>query len=536
MRYALKRHTNIILTTCLALFLPGLSARAAEKPNIVVILADDMGYSDLGCYGGEIGTPHLDHLAARGLRFTQFYNTARCWPSRAALLTGYYAQQVNRDPADTRPAWAAILPQLLKSAGYQSYHSGKWHVDGTPLGSGFDHSYMVDGAGDHFGPLAHHIDDRELPRPKPDGSFYSTTSIAGHAVKWLKQHQTSHQADPFFLYMAFTAPHFPLHALAEDIARHRDDYHDGWDVIRDRRWKRQKSLGIYEGLLPPPDPSIIPGWNLKEAEMRKRIGPGEVGRAVPWDTLTAAQKSFQATKMSIHAAMIDRIDREVGRVLKQLESMGAVENTVILFASDNGASAEQMIRSRGHDPAVPPGSTNSYLCLGPGWATAADTPFRLHKHYVHEGGISTPLIVSWPKGIKGRGELRHTPGHLIDIAPTLLELAGAKPPETWNDQKRPPMPGHSLIPAFEKDVVIPRDFIYFSHVGNRALRVGDLKVVAEKASAWELYDLSKDRGEMHNLAAEKPEKLKEMVALWQRLDDEYRAQGKAGPRMPDSGS
>jgi len=269
--------------------------------------------------------------------------------------------------------------------------------------------------------------------------------------------------------------------------------------------------------------------------LQKRIGPGEVGRAVPWNTLTDAQKSFQATKMAIHAAMVDRIDREVGRVLKQLEAMGAVDNTVILFASDNGASAEQMIRSRGHDPAAPPGSPNTYLCLGPGWATVADTPFRLHKHYVHEGGISTPLIVSWPKGIKARGELRHTPGHLIDIAPTLLELAGVKPPHEWNGQKRPSMPGHSLIPAFENDAVIPREFLYFSHVGNRALRVGDLKAVAEKSSPWELYDLSNDRGEIHDLAATKPEKVQEMAARWKQLDDDYRAQGKAGPRMPGAG-
>jgi arylsulfatase len=213
--------------------------------------------------------------------------------------------------------------------------------------------------------------------------------------------------------------------------------------------------------------------------------------------------------------------------------MGADENTIILFASDNGASAEQMIRSRGHDPAAPPGSTNSYLCLGPGWATVADTPFRLHKHYVHEGGISTPLIVSWPGGIEARGELRHTPGHLIDIAPTLLQLAGVNAPDEWNGQKRPPMPGHSLVPAFEKDVVIPRDYLYFSHVGNRALRVGDLKIVAVgKSGPWELYDLSKDRGEIHDLAAEKPEKVKEMAAIWRRAEDEYRAQGKLGLRMP----
>ena len=532
----LMRRLNLGLV--FACLFPACSVRtveAAGPPNIVIILVDDLGFSDLGCYGGEIPTPNLDCLAAHGLRFTQFYNTARCWPSRAALLTGYYPQQVNRDPAGQRPAWAALLPQLLKPAGYRSYHSGKWHVDGKALDAGFQRSYRVDDLGDFFAPPIHLLDDQPLPRPPQDGSYYSTRAIADHAVRWLAEHQANHRTKPFFLYVPFTAPHFPLQALAEDIERHRHDYSEGWDVIRERRWKRQKSLGIFDGPLPPPDPSIIPGWNLKEAELQKRINPGEVGNAVAWNTLAAAQKAFQPIKMAIHAAMVDRMDREIGRILAQLESMNAIQNTIVLFASDNGASAEQIIRSGGHDPAASPGSSKTYLCIGPGWATAANTPFRLHKHYVHEGGISTPLIVSWPNGIKDQGKLRHTQGHLIDLVPTLLQLADVSAPETWNGQKRPPLPGRSLVPAFGSDHNIPRDLIYFSHEGNRALRVGDQKIVAVgKSGEWELYDLARDRCEMHNIADEQPETVKKLSETWRQLDKEFRTQGRTGPRMNEA--
>jgi arylsulfatase len=326
-----------------------------------------------------------------------------------------------------------------------------------------------------------------------------------------------------------------LHALAEDIERYRQTYREGWDVMRRRRWERLKSLGIVDAELPGPDSDIKPGWNLSEEEMHRRIGPGEVGRAIPWDRLNDDQKSFQAVKMAIHAAMVDRMDQEIGRVLDQIKAMGAAENTLVIFASDNGASAEQMIRSRGHDPSAPPGSANSYLCLGPGWATACNTPFRLHKHYVHEGGMSTPLIVSWPKGIKEHGALRHTPGHLIDIAPTLLQLAELPQPKEFNGTRRPEMPGHSLIPTFSGDVSISRDFLYFSHSGNRALRVGDRKIVSVgKSGKWELYDLSKDRGEIHDLAASKPDVVKEMAATWLKANQTYQAEGTSGPRMPEA--
>ncbi|AMV38144.1 arylsulfatase [Planctomyces sp. SH-PL62] len=536
----LKRPARAALASAIvmlaALSGAALPARAAKPPNVVMILADDLGFSDVGVYGGEIATPNLDRLAAGGVRFTQFYNTARCWPSRAALLTGYYPQQVNRDPARRRPTWAALLPDLLRPAGYRSYHSGKWHVDGPVLEGGFARSYSLDDLGDYFAPVAHRLDDEPLPRPGPDDGYYSTTAIASHAIDWLDGHHAEHPGEPFFLYVAFTAPHFPLQALPEDFARYRGRYAEGWDVIRERRWNRQRELGIVDGPLSPRDPETVPPWNLSEEELQRRIGPGEVGRALAWESLTAEQKAFQADKMAVHAAMVDRMDREIGRILERLEAVGALDDTLILFASDNGASAEQLIRSGGHDPSAPMGSARTYLGVGPGWSTAANTPYRLHKYWNYEGGVSTPLIAHWPAGIKARGEIRRTPGHLIDVAPTLLELAGLEFPKAWKGADRPTPPGRSLAPVFAADAAVDRPFLYFHHEGNRGLRVGDWKIVAPARPAdapWQLYDLANDRAEAHDLAAEHPEKVQEMAELWSRQDEEFRRQRAAGPLLPE---
>jgi arylsulfatase len=509
---------------------------AAPKPNIVFILADDLGYADLGCYGSEIATPQLDKLANEGLRFTQFYNTGRCWPSRAALLTGYYAQQVNRDPQGQRPKWAALLPQMLSSAGYHSYHSGKWHVDGPVLAGGFEHSYLVVDQDRHFSPKNHQLEDVPLPQPKPEDHYYATKAIASHAVDWLNVHQTQHPGAPFFLYLAFTVPHFPIMAPEEDIARYKDRYSLGWDALREERLKKMTQFGIVHCGLSELEPGIIPAWNKPEADLKKIIGEKEVAHAVPWNTLTSDQKEFQAAKMAVHAAMIDRMDREIGHVLDKLKEMGVMDNTIIMFASDNGASAEQMIRGDGHDPASTPGSAKSFLGIGPGWSSASNTPLRRHKSWVHEGGISTPLIVRWPAGIKAHGELRNTPGHFVDIVPTMLELAGVTMPDKFNGETRPPFAGRSLVPAFASDVTIPHDFIYFNHIGNRALRVGDWKIAAAGADApWELYNLATDRSEMHNLAEQNPEKLKELAAIWQQHDEEFHKQGATGSPLPKKG-
>jgi arylsulfatase A-like enzyme len=501
-----------------------VAALAADKPNVLLILADDLGFSDLGCYGSEIATPNLDGLASNGVRFTQFYNTARCWPTRAALITGYYPQQIRMDPQQGRcPEWSRSLPQLLQPLGYRSYHSGKWHVNGLPrtcADGGFDHSYRLEDHDRNFSPKNLIEDDQKLPPVPPNSGYYTATAFADHAIRCLKEHATNHAGQPFFTYLAFTTPHFPLQAPPEDIARYRDKYLAGWEVVRARRYQRQQELGLVNCALSKPEPQLRAPSGKPGVETN--VGPGEVAFALPWASLTEEQQRFQATKMAIHAATVDRIDQEVGRVLAQVKAMGALDNTVVLFLSDNGASAEILLRGDNHDPAAAPGSAGSFLCLGPGWSTACNTPFRRHKIWVHEGGISTPLIVHWPKGIAARGELHRDVGHVIDLVPTLLELAGAK--ADARPAGAPPLPGRSLVPAFSRDGAVQRDYVFWHHERNRALRVGDWKLVSARLDAdqWSLYHLATDRAESHDLAAREPERVRELAARWQQLEDGFR--------------
>ncbi len=524
---------TFILTGLLASLSTGDCICASETtfksvPNIVLILADDLGYSDLGCYGAEIETPHLDGLAANGLRFTQFYNTARCWPTRGALLTGYYAQQIRRDSVPgipsgsqgVRPDWARLLPEMLKPLGYRSYHTGKWHIDGMPLENGFDRSYYIQDQGRFFNPQMLWEDDQKLPPVQPDSGYYATTALADHVVKCLKDHAAHHADRPFFHYLAFAAPHFPLHALPEDIARYRDRYIDGWEQTRAARWKRIQDLNILSGKLSDVELEVGPPYHFPDA--LEKLGRGEVNRPLPWDSLTDEQRRFQATKMAIHAAMIDRVDREIGRVLDQLREMNAFDNTLIFFLSDNGASAEIMVRDDGHDPLAAPGSAASYLCLGPGWSNCSNTPFRRHKTWVHEGGISTPLIAHWPSGIKARGELRQNVGHVIDMVPTILEVTGASRFTTWKDKPVPTPPGRSLVPAFATDDAVKRDYLWWSHEGNRAIRVDDWKLVAAgRDGPWELFDLATDRAETNDLVTQYPDKAEELANRWQQQQEEF---------------
>jgi arylsulfatase len=522
----------LIMAASIAMMLT--SRATAQPPNFLVIIADDMGYADVGCYGGEIATPNLDGLAAGGLRFTQFYNTARCWPTRSALLTGYYPQQIRKDAMPgaprgfggrgKRPAWAQTIAEYLRPAGYRNYHSGKWHVDGKPTANGFDLSDDATRGPGFFD---------SIKRENRDPNFYRTTATADHAIECLQGHAADYSQRPFFQYVAFHAPHFPLHALPEDIERYRDRYLPGWDVLRAERHSRQRTLGITSAELSPLEDNVGPPYAFPD--QIALLGPGELNRPFPWKELTEEQQRFQATKMAIHAAMIDRMDREIGRIIEQLRLMKAMENTLILFLSDNGASSEIMVRGEGHDPSAPAGSAATYLCLGPGFSSAANTPFRRHKTWVHEGGISTPLIAHWPKGIASRNELRSTIAHVIDLAPTILDLAGVQ----RSDSDVPAMSGKSLKSAFMSDGVALHDGLWFYHEGNRALRQGDWKIVHANASRefpwarseaaaketdevnWSLYNLAKDRAEQKDLAAVHPKRVQAMASRWTKIRDQF---------------
>ncbi len=517
------------------LLLSSIHVSASERPNFLIIIADDMGFSDAGCYGGEIDTPNLNGLAAEGLRFTQFYNTARCWPTRSALMTGYYPQQIRRDGfpeaprsfggGGRRPAWAKTIAEYLKPVGYRTYHSGKWHIDGKPTDHGFDLSDQTSKGPGFF---------ETIKKVDRDPDYYETIHTAQHAIDCLKDHAAQHPDQPFFHYLAFRAPHFPLHALPEDIKKYQDRYLNGWDELRKERLNRQRELGIKVGDLSPLEPDVGPPYHFPEK--LKILGPGEINRPLPWSDLTEEQRRFQATKMAIHAAMIDRMDQEIGRVLDQLRAMNALDNTFICFLSDNGASAEIMVRGDGHDPEAAPGSAETYLCLGPGFSSAGNTPFRRHKTWVHEGGISTPFIVSWPDGFEAKNEFRSTVGHVIDIAPTVLDLAGV----SIEPRDAPSMPGTSLKPAFTCDTTPLHEELWFYHESNRALRQGDWKIVhsskvrpfpwrqsaeaaAEKLveSKWALYNLAEDRAEQNDLTEIYPEKVKAMAERWAEMGSQF---------------
>jgi arylsulfatase A-like enzyme len=483
----------------------------ARRPNIVLIMADDLGWSDLGCYGGEIETPHLDALAQNGLRFTQFYNTARCCPTRAALLTGLYQHQAgigHMTGDDGLPAYRGFLndrcltlAEALKPAGYATLMTGKWHVGSAPgqwpLDRGFDRFWGVPaGGGVYFKETLQvrrgvaFVQDEE--RIEPPDDLYVTDTFTDRALEYLDQ--AARTDKPFFLYLAHIAPHWPLQAKPADIEKYAGRYDAGWDAVRARRFARQQEI------------SLLPACT----ELSPRHPQAEA-----WSNMSEDACRDLAYRMAVYAAQIDCIDQNVGRLVAKLNELGRLENTLILFLSDNGCSAEGGPGgfSRGKDGA-PIGTGLSYASVGLEWANVSDTPFRKFKMDVHEGGIATPLIAHWPAGIAARGELRHQVGHVIDLMPTLLELAGVEYPK--DRQGRPPLPleGKSLVPAFRNQPV-SRDALFWEHQGNKAVRQGDWKAIAAGRGSWELYNLAADRTELHNVAAEHPEKTRELADLWQ---------------------
>lgn len=539
-----KHHfiTGLMLWIVLAMpsFLQAGEPKAPQPPNFLIILCDDLGYSDLGCYGSEINTPQLDAIANSGRRFAQFYNTARCWPTRGALLTGYYAQQIRRDTVPgvksggqgTRPKWAKLLPERISNLGYHSYHSGKWHVDGLPTQNGFEKSYSLQDHDRHFHPKNHTLDDKPLPPATSSDGYYSSNEIASRAIDQLRYHQENHQGKPFFSYVAFTAPHFPLHAPQEIVDKYRPIYQQGWDQIRQQRWNKLKQLGLARDLQRPSDieTDIGPPYHFPEA--LQKLGTGELNRPLPWEQLSAQQKAFQADKMAVHAAMIEAMDSQIGRIFDFIKQDPARwENTLVLFLSDNGASAEIMVRGDGHNPNAAAGSAQSYLCLGPGWSSVSNTPFRRHKTWVHEGGIATPMIAHWPAGIQSDPNPVSTPYHVIDIAPTILALA-SKHAGTEFESPDPKFPGLSFAKEFQEQANrasrTESRVLWWQHEANRALRDGNLKIVASgKDSPWELYDLAQDRAETENLATQRPQELERLAKTWNELTEQFRLQATA---------
>ncbi len=511
-----------------------LKGQELSKPNVMIVLADDMGYSDVGCYGGEIHTPNLDALAENGVKFTQFYNTARCWPTRASLLTGYYAQQVHRDgfskddggSQGKRPKWAPLLPELLKSAGYTSFHSGKWHLDGEPRKTGFDKTYTLLDDNRHFAPNRHQLNGEDLPQIQRGEGYYATHAITDYMLRFLAEHNATTPDQPFFAYVAYTAPHFPLHAPQSTIAKYKDQYAKGWDVTRRERQIKQANLGLPAYQTTDYEPHIGPPYAFPKA--LQTLGPSEVDRELPWNELTESQKAFQAAKMATHAAMVDEVDAQIGRLVEWLRQVNKLDNTIVMFLSDNGASAEIMIRGDGHDVNAVPGSADSYLCLGPGWSRCSNSPFRRHKTWVHEGGISTPLIVHWPNGIKQSG-YRQQVGHVACVVPTILDAIGMKieadieGPENYS--------GISLLQAITINAADnTQQLIWWLHEDNKAIRRDDFKAVKSANENWQLYDLSKDRVESMDLASERPELLQELVQQWMDMTNQFQLDASTEPK------
>jgi len=517
-----------------------------SAPNIVVILADDMGFSDLGCYGGEIETPNLDKLAAGGLRFTQFYNTGRCCPTRASLLTGLYPHQAGigwmmtdrgfdgyRGDLNRR---SVTIAEAVKPAGYATYAVGKWHVTNTakpegpkdnwPLQRGFDRYYgTITGAGSFFDPGTLTRDNAMIspfadPQYQPK-AYYYTDAISDHATRFIDDHFRRPAAAPLFMYVAYTCAHWPMHALEDDVVPYHGKYDDGYGPIRAGRFDRLRSAGL-----------IDPAWKLSP-------------QAGNWDEFP--HKEWEARCMEVYAAMITNMDAGIGRIVESLRQHDQLDNTLILFLQDNGGCQEEVGRtgdgrrpaepslpSIAHDairvdvipkqnragvptlkgPGVMPGPEDTYIAYGLNWANVSNTPFREYKHFVHEGGISTPLVAHWPDRIRRQGELEHQPGHLVDLMATCVDVAGASYPQESQGEKIEPMEGVSLLPAFDDKPLGRENPIFWEHEGNRAVRDGKWKLVAKENQPWELYDMDADRTELDDLAAEKPELVEKLAAAW----------------------
>lgn len=494
-----------------------------RKPNIVLILVDDMGFSDIGRYGGEVLTPNIDALADKGALLTQFYNTARCSPSRASLLTGLHPHQtgigiLNYDDSPegypgTLNDRCVTIAEALKPAGYRTYLSGKWHMagdihhpsDAWPTRRGFDEFFgTLEGAGSYFQPRTLTRGETNVEHEADDPDFYYTDAISDTAVKYVARHAREHGDDPMFLYVAYTAPHWPLHALEKDIAKYLGRFDAGWDVLREERLQRLIESGI-----------ISEKWPLTDRDPR-----------VPaWDDVT--DKEWEAIRMAVYAAQLDRMDQGVGRIVRELKWRDMFDDTMIVFLSDNGGCAEEMpietarefvttyvtfdattrdgreVRP-GNDPSIVPGGEDTYATYGRAWANLSNAPFREYKHWIHEGGIATPFIVSWPNGIGTESVVRSQPHQLTDVMATVLDATGAEYPSSLPGRRPLPPEGVSMLPTLRDGATDDERFLFWEHEGNCGVRRGPWKLVKKYGQEWELYDMIEDRTELSDLASEHP--------------------------------
>ncbi|MCP9767844.1 arylsulfatase [Lacihabitans sp. LS3-19] len=508
----MKKNKALVVSFILLLFLtsarPESKNQTNPKPNVILILADDMGFADLGCFGSEVNTPNLDKLAAKGIRFTQMHNTSKCFPSRACLLTGLYSQKTGYNKGYKKPMSNAItLGELFKMAGYTTLWSGKHHSTELPTTRGFDHySGLFEGASNHFNPGRQRegepapaqknpnrpwvLDGKVITPYTPPKDFYTTDAFTDYAIDWLENQDSK---DPFFLYMSYTAPHDPLMAWPEDIAKYKGKYLAGYEAIRKARFQKQKDIG----LLPKNYPLSKPSFQ-------------------DWDNLSDAQKEEEDQKMAVYAAMIDRLDQNIGRLLSKIEQMGVAENTLIIFLSDNGASAEVVDNVKGSGEI---GSLSRWTSLAEDWANVANVPYRFFKNYSHEGGIKTPMIAYWPSTIKKGNQFSDTPLHLIDLMATFSDITAQKYPTEYNNQSIFPMDGISFLPILKGKNIKREKPLFWEWQHGKAIREGDWKLVAYK-DKWALYNLKNDPVEETDLSQSNPKKFQDLKLKYNAWEKE----------------
>lgn len=464
---------------------------ADKRPNIIIMMVDDLGFSDFGCYGSEIETPNIDALAENGLRFSRFYNTAKCHSSRVSLLSGLYCDQAGSESLKR----AVTIPEVLKESGYSTMMVGKWHLQREPTDRGFEKYFgHLSGATNFFtGDDTFRLNGESWN--DFDEDFYTTEVFIDYAEQFLGEALEESPEKPFFLYVAHNAPHYPLHVLEEDYRKYEDRYSEGWDVIRERRYQKQIEMELIpEDWALSPRPDLVPAWS----------------------ELSEKEREWDERRMAAFAGMVDRVDQTTGRLIEFLKSKGVYKNTLIMICSDNGACPFD--RTTGAE--FEPWDASSYWCYDTGWSHVGNTPFRLHKQNQHEGGITSPMIAHWPAGMKADpGSITDQPGHLIDFMATCLELGGASYPQTLmladgTEIEVDPLQGKSLVPVLDGETREPHDFLYFTFGDNRAIRKGPWKLVTHRASQWELYDIEKDGTELNNLAEQHPSIVEELSALW----------------------